>query len=696
MKMAKNLVIVESPAKAKTIKKFLGANYTIEASMGHVRDLPKSQMGIDISHDFEPKYITIRGKGDLLATLRKEVKKVNKVYLATDPDREGEAISWHLLHALNLDNKTTYRITFNEITKEAIQSSIKNAREIDMDLVDAQQARRVLDRIVGYKISPILWKKVKKGLSAGRVQSVALKLIYDREAEINAFIPQEYWTLDAILKDKDTKDVFKAHFYGKGDKKLNLNSQDEVQVVTEAIKDEQWKIIDIKEKERLRKAMPPFITSTMQQEASKKLNFSTSKTMRIAQQLYEGIEIKGKGTLGLITYLRTDSTRVSDEAHKAAVTYIEELFGNGYANPTNTVFDKKRKVQDAHEAIRPTYITLEPDQVKESLTKEQYKLYKLIWSRFIASRMMPARYNVKSIKIDIGEYRFTTSLSIMNFEGFLKIYKVDEAEEENDDELKDNQKISHITIDSKISFVKIEDIQHFTQAPPRYTEASLVKALEENGVGRPSTYAPTITTLLARNYISKENKQLFPTELGEIVSELLNEYFGEIVDVNFTAQLEEQLDEVEEGGIEWKSVIRRFYPDFNETVEKAEQEMDKIEIKDEISDVLCDKCGRNMVVKIGKFGKFLACPGFPECRNAKPIFEKVEGVPCPKCGGDILIKKTKKGRRYYGCENSNECDFMIWNKPIAEKCKLCDSIMVEKGKNLMCLNEDCNNVVSKE
>jgi len=694
--MAKNLVIVESPAKAKTIKKFLGSNYVIEASMGHVRDLPKSQMGIDIDHDFEPRYITIRGKGDLLATLRKEVKKVNKVYLATDPDREGEAISWHLVHALNLDDKATYRITFNEITKEAIQSSIKNAREIDMDLVDAQQARRVLDRIVGYKISPILWKKVKKGLSAGRVQSVALKLIYDRESEINAFIPQEYWTLDAYLKDQDTKDVFKAHFYGKGDKKLNLNSQSEVQFITEAIKDKQWKISDIKEKERLRKAMPPFITSTLQQEASKKLNFSTSKTMRIAQQLYEGVEIKGKGTLGLITYLRTDSTRISDEAHKSAISYIEEQFGKGYANPTNLVSDKKRKVQDAHEAIRPTYVTIEPEEVKESLSKEQYKLYKLIWSRFIASRMMPAKYNVKSIKIDIDEYRFTTSLSVLVFEGFLKIYKIDEAEDENDDELKDNQKISHITKESKINFVKTEEIQHFTQAPPRYTEASLVKALEENGVGRPSTYAPTITTLLARNYISKENKQLFPTELGEIVSELLAEYFGEIVDVNFTAQLEEQLDEVEEGGIEWKSVIRKFYPEFNDTVEKAEEEMDKIEIQDEVSDVLCDKCGRNMVVKMGKYGKFLACPGFPDCRNAKPIFEKVEDVSCPKCGGDILIKKTKKGRRYYGCENSNECDFMIWNKPIAEKCNVCGSIMVEKGKNLLCINEDCNNVVSKE
>lgn len=691
--MAKNLVIVESPAKAKTIKKFLGANYIIEASMGHVRDLPKSQMGIDISNDFDPKYITIRGKGDLLASLRKEVKKVNKVFLATDPDREGEAISWHLVHALNLDDQSTYRITFNEITKEAIQNSIKNAREIDMDLVDAQQARRVLDRIVGYKISPILWKKVKKGLSAGRVQSVALKLIYDREAEINAFIPEEYWTIDAILKDKTTKDVFKAHFYGEGDKKVSLNNQTEVNAVTDAIKNGECNIVEIKEKERTRKSLPPFITSTLQQEASKKLNFTTSKTMRIAQQLYEGVEIKGKGTLGLITYLRTDSTRISDEAHNSAISYIESQYGKEYVNPINTIADKKRKVQDAHEAIRPTYINLEPDQLKESLSKEQYKLYKLIWSRFIASRMMPAKYKVKSIKIDIGKYRFTTSLSILIFEGYLKIYKIDENEE-SDDELKEHQKISHITEESKLNFVKTEEVQHFTQAPPRYTEASLVKTLEENGVGRPSTYAPTITTLLTRNYISKENKQLFPTELGEIVSEQLSEYFGKIIDVSFTAQLEEQLDEVEEGQIEWKSVIRKFYPSFNDTVEKAEQEMEKIEIEDEVSDVLCDKCGRNMVIKIGKFGKFLACPGFPECRNAKPIFEKIEDVSCPKCGGDILIKKTKKGRRYYGCDNVN-CDFMVWNKPINQKCDLCGSLMVEKGKNLMCVNEECNNVMSK-
>ncbi|PKM95702.1 MAG: type I DNA topoisomerase [Firmicutes bacterium HGW-Firmicutes-1] len=691
--MAKNLVIVESPAKAKTIKKFLGANYKIEASMGHVRDLPKSQMGIDIENDFDPKYITIRGKGELLATLRKEVKKASKVYLATDPDREGEAISWHLMHALNLEGKTTYRITFNEITKSAIQNSIKNAREIDMDLVDAQQARRILDRIVGYKISPLLWKKVKKGLSAGRVQSVALKIICDREEEINAFIPVEYWTLDAILKDKTSKDEFKAHFYGIGDKKKALSSIEEVQEIEKAIKGKNCTISDIKEKERIRKPLPPFITSTMQQEGSKKLNFSTSKTMRIAQQLYEGIEIKDKGTIGLITYLRTDSTRIADEAHESAIGYISDKYGSDMANPINTATDKKRKVQDAHEAIRPTYVELEPEQIKDSLSKEQFKLYKLIWCRYVASRMMPAKYNVKSVKVDIDIYRFTAALSVLTFDGFLKVYKIDDQEEgqnEGDDE--DDQKITNINIDSSLKLVEIDDKQHFTQPPARFTEASLVKTLEENGVGRPSTYAPTITTILARNYISKEAKQLFPTELGEIVSEILVEYFSEIVDVGFTASLEEQLDHVEEGDMEWKNVIRKFYPHFSETVDKAEVEIGKIEIKDEVSDVLCDKCGRNMVIKIGKFGKFLACPGFPECRNAKPIFEKIDDVLCPNCGADILVKKTKKGRRYYGCESG---DFMTWNKPTSEKCNICGSIMIEKGKNLMCINEDCKNVVSK-
>ncbi|MBC7960544.1 MAG: type I DNA topoisomerase, partial [Vallitaleaceae bacterium] len=601
--MAKNLVIVESPAKAKTIKKYLGAQYKIEASMGHVRDLPKSQMGIDIDNDFDPKYITIRGKGDLLATLRKEVKKATKVFLATDPDREGEAISWHLLHALHLEGKTTYRITFNEITKNAVQSSIKNAREIDMNLVDAQQARRILDRIVGYKISPLLWKKVKKGLSAGRVQSVALKIICDRENEINDFIPEEYWTVDAIMKDKTTGDEFKARFYGTLDQKMTLTSRAEVDEVLKTIENKPFVISDLKEKERVKKPMLPFTTSTLQQEASKKFNFTTSKTMRIAQQLYEGIEIKDKETLGLITYLRTDSTRISDEAHAAAISYIDENYGKQYTNPSNVQAASKRKVQDAHEAIRPTYIELEPEQLKDSLTKEQYKLYKLIWCRFVSSRMMPAKYSVKSVKIDVEGYRFTSALSVLEFDGFMKVYKAEETEEEaQNNEAADNQKISNITLNSAIEKVKIDEVQHFTQPQARYTEASLVKTLEENGVGRPSTYAPTITTILARNYVSKENKQIFPTELGEIVNEILVQYFSAIVDVNFTAQLEEQLDGVEDGTVEWKNVIRKFYPGFRETLDFAELEIGKIEIRDEVSDILCDKCGRNMVFKMGKFG----------------------------------------------------------------------------------------------
>lgn len=695
--MAKNLVIVESPAKAKTIKKFLGANYKIEASMGHVRDLPKSQMGIDIENDFDPKYITIRGKGDLLATLRKEVKKATKVYLATDPDREGEAISWHLMHALRLEDKTTYRITFNEITKNAVQSSIKNAREIDMGLVDAQQARRILDRIVGYKISPLLWKKVKKGLSAGRVQSVALKIVCDREEEIHDFIPEEYWTLDAILKDDGTGDVFKARFYGTIDKKMALTSNEEVEAVLKAIENKPYVISDIKEKERLKKPALPFTTSTLQQEASKKLNFTTTKTMRIAQQLYEGVEIKEKGTMGLITYLRTDSTRIADEAHEAVVSYINKTYGEQYSNAANVATVSKKKVQDAHEAIRPTYVEFGPEELKDSLSKEQYKLYKLIWNRFVSSRMMPAKYSVKSVKIDVNAYRFTAALSVLEFEGFMKVYQVEDGDHETvQNEAADDQKIANITLESKIAQVKMEESQHFTQPPARYTEASLVKTLEENGVGRPSTYAPTIATILSRNYVNKENKQIFPTELGEIVNEILVQYFSAIIDVGFTAHLEEQLDGVEEGLVEWKDVIRKFYPDFNETVDLAETEIGKIEIRDEVSDILCDKCGRNMVIKMGKFGKFLACPGFPECRNAKPILEKLEEIACPKCGLDILIKKTKKGRRYYGCENNPECDFMSWNQPTCEICANCGSMMVEKGKNLMCMNDGCKNVVSKE
>lgn len=687
--MAKNLVIVESPAKAKTIKKFLGTTYKIEASMGHVRDLPKSQMGIDVEHDFEPRYITIRGKGELLAKLRKEVKKAGKIYLATDPDREGEAISWHLLHALKLENATdkkVYRITFNEITKQAVTSSIASAREIDMDLVDAQQARRLLDRIVGYKISPLLWKKVKKGLSAGRVQSVALKLICDREKEIADFTPEEYWSIEAHLKDKKTKDSFVASFAGTKEQRFRPGNEEEVAKIVAAIEKETFKVSEIKESQRQRKPHFPFTTSTMQQEASKHLNFSAIKTMRIAQQLYEGIDVAGHGTVGLITYLRTDSTRISEEAHGLALDFIKEQYGEGYGNPENKSGKTKSGVQDAHEAIRPSYVTLIPIEIKASLSRDQYRLYDLIWKRFVSSRMMPALYDLKQVKIDAGEYLFKAALSIMKYDGFLKVYNIDEEEQ-------DNQKIGKLSQDAEFKLEELDKKQHFTQHPPRYTEASLVKALEENGVGRPSTYAPTIATITSRGYVFKDGRQLFPTEMGEIVDGILHAYFDEVVNMSFTASMEEKLDSVEVGDIEWKEVLRDFYPKFDETVKKAEVQLEKVEIKDEESDVACEKCGRMMVIKLGKYGKFLACPGFPACQNAKPIFEKVEGVVCPKCSGDIMIKKTKKGRRYYGCEHNPECDFMTWDRPTAVKCEKCQSLMLEKGKKLLCSNEQCQHVV---
>jgi DNA topoisomerase-1 len=686
--MAKNLVIVESPAKAKTIKKFLGSNYKVEASMGHVRDLPKSQLGVDIEKDFEPKYITIRGKGELLKNLRKEVKKANKVFLATDPDREGEAISWHLLFSLNLHDKKFYRITFNEITKNAVKNSIKEAREINMDLVNAQQARRILDRIVGYKISPLLWKKIKKGLSAGRVQSTALKLICDREEEINNFIPEEYWSLQAKLKDVKSNDEFTALFYGKN-KKLKITSKDQMNEIIKNIQNKEYIVSDVKENERIKKPLLPFITSTLQQEAAKKLNFTTSKTMKIAQQLYEGVDVKGKGTVGLITYLRTDSTRISNDADKTVKEYISSNYGEKYVNTGNIVSNKKSNVQDAHEAIRPTYIELFPNDIKESLSRDQLRLYKLIYSRFVASRMMPAKYATKSIKINVGDYRFNASGSVLIFDGFLKVYN-------NTDENEDNQKIGNIDKDSKLNLEELIDKQHFTQPLPRYNEASLVKTLEENGVGRPSTYAPTISTIQKRGYVSKEKKSIFPTELGEIVNDIMEKYFEDIVNVKFTAGLEKELDEVEAGIIQWKEVLRKFYPNFSSTIDYAEEKIGKIEIKDEVSDEICEKCGKNMVIKIGRYGKFLACPGFPECQNAKPLYEKVEGVTCPKCNGQIYVKKTKKGRRYYGCENNPDCDFMTWNRPTKENCPKCGTIMVEKGKYLKCNNEECNFSILKQ
>ena len=680
--MAKYLVIVESPAKAKTIKKFLGSNYEVIASNGHVRDLPKSQMGIDVDNDFEPKYITIRGKGDILAQLRKEVKKADKVYLATDPDREGEAISYHLSKALKLDDKKYKRITFNEITKNAVKNSIKQARDIDMALVDAQQARRVLDRLVGYKISPLLWAKIKRGLSAGRVQSVALKLICDREKEINEFIPKEYWTLSAMLAPEKAKKSIEFKYMGNGSDKEEISSRAELDHIIETIGKQSFKIASIKDSERHKKAPLPFTTSTLQQEASSKLNFATSKTMRIAQQLYEGVEIKGRGSIGLISYLRTDSTRISDEAAAAAKDYIIKNFGEDYTAGIPRADKPGKKIQDAHEAIRPTDITLSPAAIKDQLSREQFRLYQLIYNRFLASQMAEAVYSIKTVKAEVAGYRFQTSVSKIAFAGFTTVYNVD------------NEKSEHIAGIKDLNegdLLKLEDFdekQHFTQPPARYTEALLVRTLEELGIGRPSTYAPTISTILNRRYITKENKKLYVTELGEAVNQIMEQAFPVIIDVNFTANLESLLDKIGEGAIEWKVVVRNFYPDLDAAVKKAESELQSIKIEDEVTDEVCDECGRNMVVKYGPHGKFLACPGFPDCKFTKPFFEKT-GVPCPKCGGDIVIKKTRKGRRYYGCINAPECDFMSWAKPSREKCPVCGSYMVEKGNKLLCSAENC-------
>lgn len=680
--MAKYLVIVESPAKVKTVKKFLGANYEVAASNGHVRDLPRSVLGIDVEHDFEPKYITIRGKGEILANLRKEVKKAEKIYLATDPDREGEAISWHLLHALKLEDKKVYRITFNEITKTAVKESLKNAREINMDLVDAQQARRCLDRMVGYMISPVLWAKVKRGLSAGRVQSVALRIICDREEEINAFIPEEYWTLEASLAIPGEKKPLVAKYYGTVDEKKTISSKEELDAVKKQLKNADYQISSVKTGERIKKAPLPFTTSTLQQEASKVLNFSTQKTMRLAQQLYEGVEIKGSGSVGIITYLRTDSTRVSEEAEAAAKTFVTQQYGEEYAAGTEQERKSGQKIQDAHEAIRPTDINRIPLEIKESLSRDQFRLYQLIWKRFVASRMANALYETTSVKIDAAGQRFTVAASKVKFDGFMSVYTQEEDKEES------NTLVKGITKDTKLSFVSLEEKQHFTQPAPHYTEASLVRAMEELGIGRPSTYAPTITTILARRYIVKENKNLYVTELGEVVNAMMKEAFPSIVDVNFTATMEALLDGVEEGNVKWKTVVQNFYPDLEEAVEKAEKELQEVEIADELSDEYCDVCGRQMVIKYGPHGRFLACPGFPECRNTKPYFEKI-GVPCPKCGKDIVLKKTKKGRKYFGCIGNPECDFMVWQKPVNEKCDRCGSILLQKGNKLVCSNETC-------
>lgn len=684
--MAKYLVIVESPAKVKTIKKFLGSNYEVMASQGHVRDLPKSQMGVDVEHDFEPKYITIRGKGEILAALRKEVKKADKVYLATDPDREGEAISWHLSKALKLEDKDIYRITFNEITKSAVKAAIKDARKIDMNLVDAQQARRVLDRVVGYSISPVLWAKIKRGLSAGRVQSVALRIICDRENEIDAFIPDEYWTMDATLKVKGEKKPIVARFYGDVNGKIDIKNKEQMETIKKEVENSTFAVDSVKKGEKVKKAPLPFTTSTLQQEASKTLNFATAKTMRIAQQLYEGVDVEGRGTIGVITYLRTDSTRVADEAKEASEQYIAANYGEKYLPHSGLRKKDDKKIQDAHEAIRPTDIALTPVMIKDSLSRDQFRLYQLIWKRFTASQMAEAIYETTSVKIAAGDYRFSIAASKITFDGFMSVYRSD------DDKDEPNALVKGIDEDSQLTLEGVEGVQHFTQPPAHFTEASLVKALEELGIGRPSTYAPTISTIIARHYIAKEQKNLYVTELGRAVDDAMIKAFPQIVDVNFTANMESLLDGVADGDVKWKEIIKNFYPDLKESVDSAEKELENVKIEDEVTDVICDKCGRNMVIKYGPHGKFLGCPGFPECHNTKPYLEKI-GVKCPKCGKDIILKKTKKGRMFYGCEGYPECDFMTWQRPSDKKCPKCGGYMLIKGNKLVCGDENCGYIL---
>ena len=686
--MHKYLVIVESPAKVKTISKFLGANYKVMASQGHVRDLPKSQMGVDIEHDYEPKYITIRGKGDILAALRKEAKKADKVYLATDPDREGEAISWHLAAALKLEDKDIYRITFNEITKNAVKASLKEARKIDMNLLDAQQARRVLDRVVGYGISPLLWAKIKRGLSAGRVQSVALRMICDRENEIDAFIPEEYWSMEAVIDIKGEKKPLIAKFYGDENGKIEIKNGEQMQAILDEVKKSDFSIESIKRGEKVKKSPLPFTTSTLQQEAAKTLNMSTKRTMNIAQQLYEGVDIKGRGTVGLITYLRTDSTRVADEAKVSSREYISENYGDNYIPKEINAKKDDKKIQDAHEAIRPTDLNLSPTVVKESLQRDQFRLYQLIWKRFVASQMAPAVYETTSVRIAAGKYRFSVAASKVVFDGFMSVYKNDDDNEET------NTLAKGLDENSVLLLSDINGTQHFTQPPAHFTEASLVKALEEQGIGRPSTYAPTISTIIARHYVIKENKNLYISELGNAVNNIMLTAFPTIVDVKFTANMESLLDGVAEGTVEWKELIRNFYPDLKVAIDEAEKELEHIKIEDEVTDVICDKCGRNMVIKYGPHGKFLGCPGFPECHNTKPYLEKI-GVPCPKCGKDVIIKKTKKGRTFYGCDGYPDCDFVSWQRPSEKKCPKCGGYMVEKGNKLVCADETCGYVENK-
>jgi DNA topoisomerase-1 len=682
-------VIVESPAKAKSISKMLGKNYTVIASLGHIKDLPKSRLGIDINNDFLPEYITIRGKGTIVNNLKKEAKKSDNIYLATDPDREGEAISWHLANLLDIDKDTPCRVEFHEITKETVKTSIKSPRKIDESLYNAQQARRVLDRLVGYKISPILWKKVKKGLSAGRVQSIAVKLICDRENEITEFIPEEYWTIKGqFKKDANKFEAMLTHQIEENkEKKLTIKNEEETKTILEELKNNKNIVYDIKKSKRKRSPYPPYTTSTLQQDASKKLGYSSKKTMMIAQQLYEGIDVKGEGTTGLITYMRTDSTRIANEAVEAAKEYVIKNYGKEYSNGGNNYSKKsKKETQDAHEGIRPTHINLYPEKIKDSLTKEQYKLYKLIWDRFIGSQMSDAIYDTVSVKIKNGKYIFKCNGSKLNFSGFLKAYKT--ADEEQNDIV-----LPELNVGEKLDLIKLEEKRNFTQPPSRYNEASLIKTMEELGIGRPSTYSPTISTILSRGYVVLEKKTFYPTELGIIVNELLINYFSEIINEEFTAQLENQLDEIAEGKLNWNEVIKEFYLKFENALDKAESEIEKIDIKDEVSDEICEKCGRNMVIKVGKYGKFLACPGYPECKNVKPILEKI-GVKCPLCeNGEIVKKRTKKGRVFYGCSNYPSCGFNSWQEPVQEKCPKCGSMMVIKQtknrKKVSCTNDKC-------
>lgn len=689
--MSETLVIVESPAKAKTIGKFLGSHYKVIASNGHVRDLPKSQIGVDVEHDFEPKYITLRGRGEVLEKIRKEAKKADKIYLATDPDREGEAISWHLAHILHLDPASKCRIVFNEITANAVKSSIKNARPIDMRLVDAQQARRVLDRLVGYKISPILWAKVQKGLSAGRVQSVATRIICDREQEIMDFVPEEYWSITAHLHEKNSKKNFDAKYYGEDGKKRELRSEADAKSVLDRIEGAAFTVSELKTGEKTRHAAPPFTTSSMQQEAARKLGFTTKRTMMVAQQLYEGIDIGGKGPVGLISYIRTDSARVAKEAQDAAITYIGKRFGERYVPAKPNVYKGRASAQDAHEAIRPTLIDNEPQKIKEHLSNDQFKLYKLVYERFLASQMSDARYATTTASIDANGCIFRANGVRTLFDGFTAVYT-----EGRDDVQEKEVTLPELHENDTLERTKIDSEQRFTQPPPRYTEATLVKTLEEKGIGRPSTYSPTISTIIDRGYVSREKKLLVPTELGFVVTGLMCEHFSDIADVKFTAGMEEKLDGVESGKDEWKTVIREFYGPFKIALDKAEKEIEIIDIPDEISDVKCDKCGALMVYKTGRYGRFLACPNFPACRNTKAIVEKID-VPCPKCGSALVKRKGKRGKTFYGCERYPDCDFVSWDKPTNIRCEKCGGMMVQKigrnGSYVICMDKDCGHIL---